>query len=98
MVVKTGIPEVDKALKELSAAIEKLEKHPISNGVFVSGSITASLPTRFVHGFKRPWRGWFVTRRSTDATPYETTVAGTDKSRELWLTAGSDVELEVYIF
>lgn len=94
---KTGDPKVDKALVAVEAALKKLD-HPLGDGVFVDGDITAGTPTRFVHNLKRPFKGWFVVRTNSGGPPFEDNVSETDKHHELWLNASSDASITVYIF
>lgn len=98
MPVKTDIEAVDKALKPIEADLARIKEHPLFRGVFLEIELDTGTPKRITHGLGRPWQGWFVTRTDADASPYEVNAASTDRKREIWLQAGGNVSLTIYLF
>lgn len=98
MAVKTDNEAVDKALRPIEADLARIKEHPLFRGVYLDVDLVTGTPKRITHGLGRPWQGWFVTRNDADTGPYEVNRSSTDRKRELWLQAGGNVSLTIYLF
>jgi hypothetical protein len=91
--VKTGIPEVDKALKALRA-----ELMPDVSGTYLQATLAAGTPYRFAHSLGRSWAHWFVTRSTLGSPVFEANVSTTDRGKEIWLQCASAGDLEIFLY
>lgn len=82
---------------DIPRAVNELQKIPILDGRLIE-NIALATGTRKVinHGLGRRFRGYIVVRRDAGAIIWSEDA--TDESKELWLQASANVNINLWIF
>jgi hypothetical protein len=88
---------INRLQNKVLDAVAALEESPLASAKRLQTLSIATTSTRVYHGLGRRIQGWFVTRRSANATVYEAATQG-DLAQFINLQASSAVTVDLVVF